>query len=313
MAASDWLVDELIANLKRRGNLPTSSESWTDDDFRAIATDEMRHYVVPLIRRLSEEYFVRVSDTSTVAGTAAYDLPDRATGESLRDVQVIDSAGAAISLRRIEPGDVTGLEAGNVGGFYLQDDKVCLVPTPTGAQTLRMKYLLRPSKLVASSGCYKVVTIAPNGDPTLTDLTVVPLDSTVTATAQTTLGSLPIVDVVKAKPGFRIVLLSNSAVASANIVSVLGTAPGVVVGDYVCTEEESPVPQLPAEAHPLLAQAVVCAALRAASAPGLAEAESKLGRMEAELIGLFSPRTENQPRFIVNRYSAGWLSRGGSR
>jgi hypothetical protein len=301
MAAADWLFDETISGLKRRANIPTSSESWTAADFRAYANDSMRGYILPLLRRLSEEFFVTTLDTTVTSGTAAYRISYRALGEALRDVQFSDGAGGYRSLHRIEPhqGSSYLAQAGGLADrYYLQDDKVVLLPTPASStDVLRVKAMVRPNKLVATSGVYKVTVVG------ATTLTVTPLDTSVTANAATTLGASPTIDIIKGQPGFRHIALDLSATISTNTVTC--TTTGVSVGDYVCTAEESPVAQIPAELHPLLAQDIACAVLRASNSPSLGPAEAERNRLESIAMGLFSPRTENQPRYVTNRHGPG--------
>lgn len=303
MAAADWLFDETISGLKRRANISTSAESWAAADFRAYANDAMRGYILPLIRRLGEEFFVTVLDTTVTSGTAAYRISSRALGEALRDVQYTSTNGYE-SLHRKEPHQLSGTTQNvtRLPLYYLQDDKVVLSPKPTNStDVLRIKTMLRPNKLVAASRAYRVTAVGAS------TLTVTPLDTGVTATAEATLGASATIDIVMARPGFRHIALDLTATISSNTVTC--TTTGVSVGDYVCTYEESPVAQIPAELHPLLAQEIAVAVLRAGSAPGLQAAEAERNRLEAIAVGLLSPRTENQARYVNNRYGPGVIRR----
>lgn len=301
MAASDWRVEALILALKRRGNVPTSSESWTTTDFLALADDEMRTYLVPLLRRVSEEFCVTDYDVSLVSGQSEYRLPPRATGETLRDVQLDTGNGFYSVMRRSPESSVPAPDSSTPGEFYIRDDMVVLVPSPsTSSGTLRMRYFMRPNKLVASSRAWQVTA-----KPSSTQLTLAALDSS--SNAATFFGSTATVDLVRSQPGFRHVLIDASASLSTNTATLTAAeVADVTVGDYFMTAEESCVPQVPAEAHPLLAQAVVCAYLRAASQPGLPEAEAKLARMETDFRSLVTPRTQAQPRYVINREGPGW-------
>lgn len=303
MAASDWLASELISSLKRRGSIPTSGESWTEADFRAYANDSMRGYILPLLRRLNEEFFVTTFDTTLTAGTASYRISYRALGEALRDVMLSDGSGGYFSLPRKNPHDVSDYlsqTSGKPTAFYLQDDAIVLTPTPSAADTLRVKCMVRPGKLVATSRVYDVT------GKTSTTLTVTCLDDSVSTTAATFFGSSATVDVIKAQPGFRHLRIDDAVTISGNTITFASAVlSSVAVGDYVCVAEESPVPQIPAEMHPLLAQDVVCAVLRATNGGGYAEAVAERDRLEGIALGLFSPRTENQPRYVRNDWGVG--------
>lgn len=306
MPAADWRSDEFLLNAKRRGNISTSVDGWDDDDLLAMATDEMRDSIVPMLRRLSEEFLVNDYDQNIASGTAAYSLPDWALGEALRDVQLYDGSGGYHALVRKEPSDVSAVAASNRPTcYFLRDSKVVLVPTPTTAVTsgLRLRCLRRPSKLVGLGRGFEVDAI---------DLDTGYVDVSPLSGADT-LYSLhgtdtPDVEVTLATPGFRVPVESGVTLDPAQVANydkiafTLAQAAMFSVGDVVTLTGESVVPQIPAELHALLAQATVCSFLRASGQPGLEAAEAKRQMMWAEAEKLFSPRTENQPRFVHNRY-----------
>ena len=293
MAAADWRTDALIASLRRRGNVPPSSASggWSDADFLSALSEELRSYVVPLIRRVNEDYLVTYTDVSVVSGTARYRIPESALGESLKDVGILDSAGYFQPIPRIDSGN-----RDIVTGYYLEDEDIVLVPTPTKADTMRVKYVRRPSKLVSIDRGYVVTGIVSE------EATYSALGSGTDALIDN-----QDLDVTSSRPGFKLLLeaddVNNDGAGTATFPA---TITAFSIGDYITLRGESVVPQIPAEAHPLLAQAALCQYLRATSQPGLAEAEGRRAQMEADVVSLFSPRTENQPKVVINRYGAGY-------
>lgn len=121
------------------------------------------------------------------------------------------------------------------------------------------------------------------------------------------------VDLVSPRPGFRTIEAGRVPGYNDSLNRFTWDQPTVsvpTVGDYICYGGESPVPQVPAEAHPLLAQAVLCQYLKATDRPGALEERA---RMESDLIGLLAPRTENQPHRTVNTHSPGWSDFYGRR
>lgn len=302
MPAADWLSDEFLLSVKRRGNISTSTDGWSDTDLLAIATDELRDSIVPMLRRLSEEFLVADYDQDVASGTSAYGLPSWATGEALRDVQLADGSGGFYSLTRKEPSDVSSVPAASRPDcYFLRDNKVVLVPTPSTSATngLRLRCVQRPGKLVPVSEAYTLSHIS--------DSAANANAITGSATAASVLGSSITVDIIQAGPGFRTLGRGINAAISSNAITwssggFTTAAPGVAAGDYVVLPDRSPAPQIPNELHALLAQATVCSFLRASGQPGLEAAEMKRQAMQAEAEKLFSPRTENQPRFIKNKY-----------
>lgn len=303
MPAADWLTDEFLLAVKRRGNISTSVDGWDNDDILDMATDEMRDSIVPMLRRLAEEYLVNNYDQDIASGTSDYSMPSWALGESLRDVQLYDGSGGYVSLVRKEPSDVSAIsQTTRPTCYFLRDNKVVLVPTPSASQTngLRLRCLRRPGKLVTLDEAFSLSSIV------TTTATATALSGS--ATAQATLGASCTVDVIQAGPGFRTLASGLSATISSGTVT-LGSnwstaAVGVASGDYLVLQDRSPAPQIPNELHALLAQQTVCSFLRASGQPGLEAAEAKRQVMWAEAEKLFSPRTENQPRYIHNKYGA---------
>jgi hypothetical protein len=75
-----------------------------------------------------------------------------------------------------------------------------------------------------------------------------------------------------------------------DIEDVLGE---IKVGDYVCQAEESPVPNIPTEMHPVLAQLTAVHALESlGDSEGLANAQKRLERMERSVMQLVDDRVE---------------------
>ena len=74
------------------------------------------------------------------------------------------------------------------------------------------------------------------------------------------------------------------------------------VGDYVCQAEESPVPNIPTEMHPVLAQLTAVHALESlGDTEGLSNAQRRLERMEKSVMQLVDDRVELAPKKIKPR------------
>jgi hypothetical protein len=167
--------------------------------------------------------------------------------------------------------------------------------------------MLRPNKIVAASKVFNVESVG-SGTAVLgrIDGDTTGDNAATFFNANSDSGK---VDIIRPKPGFRPVAIDTVATfSSATATFSDGTAitSQLSVGDYVCIAGEAPMAQLPAELHPLLAQDVACAVLRASGdAAGLALAEKERDRLEAYAVGLFAPRTENQPRYVSNKHGVG--------
>ncbi len=172
-----------------------------------------------------------------------------------------------------------------------------LVPTPSTG-TLRLFYFGRPNSLVATSAV-----------ATISSIDVTRLIVTTTATIPSTMTSGVSVDFVDATPGFRSLAIDQATTGTvAGTTVTLSTAlpASVLAGDYVCLAGESPVPQIPVELHPLLAQRVVVKALEALAPDKMVAAKAICDEMRKSALTLLTPRAEGSARVIVNRYAPGF-------
>ncbi len=302
MSGTDFTTTGFLTSLKLRGMLPSTSETFSSTDFLSIATEELRTYVMAALLSVNEEYGVADADTTTTAGTASYATPTRAVGDALRGVFYADSSGAYVPLTRLDPRDDGGsANTGSVTGFYFQDNSIVLVPTPAAAGTLRLKYARRPGALVATTAVAVISSID-------SGRTVITTTGTIPSTFTTGL----YVDVIDQAPGFRTLamdLLTTATTSGTTITTTTALPSTVAAGDYVCLAGDSPVPQIPVEAHPLLAQRTKAAVLGALGDAKVGAAEASCDRMRKDLVGLLTPRAEANPKVIVNRHGPGFGGR----
>ncbi len=303
MATNPYTATYLLAALKRRGMLAAHTDTLTDADFLAFADEELQSEIVPFIMSMREKYFSAYADVTTTAGTAAYALPKRAIGGKLRHVAIADGT-AYRALTWVEPESVEGdTSTGAPTSYSIRGNDVVLYPAPSAAVTLRMHYYQRPSRLVATTAVGRIATISGNR-----------LTLTMAAALPATFTSGEYYDVVKGSgPGFETLQIDNYATGSATPALTLTTAApaSVAVGDFVCLSGETPIPQIPVELHPWLAQRVVLRALEALGDPKAAVAEKTADRMRKVAATLLAPRVDADPRVIINRNGPGFGRRQG--
>lgn len=86
----------------------------------------------------------------------------------------------------------------------------------------------------------------------------------------------------------------------------------LAVGDYVCSEQQTVIPNLPTELHTKLVQATVVKCLEGMrDTEGFQNASAKLAEMNENTQIILNNRTESSPKKIVNRN--GFLRRGKPR
>lgn len=298
----DFTTTALLASIKRRGMLPSTSDTLSTTDFLAFATEEMRSYCLPLLVSLDEEYGVSTYTVALTSGTASYLIPPRASGDSARVVEISSGSGYT-PITRISPTEQNAYAlTGDVQAFFFNDDYVTLVPTPTSSSTLRIKYIRRPNALVqattGSSGAIAIVSAINTGTKTITTTATVP--STYSTSVQ--------FDLIRAKPGFPLLAIDQTVTSCSGTTIIFSdTLPtDLAVGDYVCRAGESPVPQIPVELHPLLAQRTKFACLEALGDQKAGAALASCERMKADVLPLLTPRSKGNSRPIVNRFGPGW-------
>lgn len=299
--AQDFTTTALLASVKRRGMLPSSDQTFTTADYLAFATEEMQTYVMNVLLSANEDYATATADVTLVSGTNAYNIPARASNEALRNVLLLDS-GNYVPLLRTDPKDVPGTSSsGTPNSYYFFDNTLVVVPTPSAAGTLRLHYFRRPSALVATSAVATVSAI----DVARTVVTT-------TATIPSTITNTVTVDVVSHTPGFRILTMDAAltGTVSGTTITFSSALPSTVVaGNYVCLAGESCVPQIPVEAHPLLAQRVVVKVLEALGDKKVEASEKVCERMAKSLLARLLPRTTGSIRYVVNPNGPGVLGR----
>jgi len=298
MAIIDYTTTSLVAAIKRRGSIPTAQQLFTDTDFIDLANDELGSNILPLIIKTREEYFVSYTDYNVgdymVDGQVKINIPYNAIGGKLRDVCFVTNSSSnpvLISLPRLSLEDISAgyIDFAKPSGFYIQGNYIILYPNTVNQGTVRLYYLKRPSKLVSTSEAGYITGI--NTGTNEVTLSFVPNDWT---TADT-------VDIIQPIQPFSIMktALSISAISSPTI--TLSSVEGLSVGDWVCLEGESTIPQIPIEAHLTLAQATVVKCLEAmGDREGMQAAEAKLKQNKEDFLSLINPRVDGAPKKVTN-------------
>jgi hypothetical protein len=94
--ANPYTATYLLNSARRRGQIPQSVGSLDTTDLLALMTDELQTYVMVALLSVRGQYGLVSKDTTIVAGTLAYDLPERAIGARLEQVQLSADGGASL-------------------------------------------------------------------------------------------------------------------------------------------------------------------------------------------------------------------------
>lgn len=288
----DYTVTGLLASVRRRASVPNSQQLMSDADLALLLSDEMQSVLVPKIMSANEEYFVRVYDQSTVLDQAEYPIPSRAIAGKLREVVYVGNDGISFTnIPRISIEEVSGLlvDYTRPGGFYPRNNDIVLYPAPKQVSTLRMWYYDRPLTLELVENCGMITAIN-------------------TGTNEITVDNVPAgwavgtdLSIVKGQPGFDTRYHDVSIVALSSPTIELASVEDLEVGDYVCPQGYSCIPQLPVEAHHVLAQAGVVKVLEAlGSLNEMKIAQEKYNQLEQAMLNMITPRVDGAPRKVNN-------------
>lgn len=305
-----YVVDNLVTSLKLRGLPPSSQQTFSTAGYIQVLSEEMMTNIVPLMDSVSEEYFVTNFDITFNPNISSYAIPPRAVAGKLRDVVFVDDTGNEINLPRLRPEDSKSRSQfiryqPAPWGFFLQDESVVMFlgqnpNTQAGYPTLRLKYFRRPNILTASANAAQITAIVGN----VVTVTAIPSTFTVLNTF----------DIIKGDPNFV------SRGDDLAVTTILGTditfsalPSSVTIGDWVALANYSPIPQIPVEAHLLLAQYGTAKVLEAlGDASGMSAALGKAEQMKQQFLQIITPRVEGSVIKLVSRSGIGdWMENSG--
>lgn len=373
-------TSDLIRSIKRRAFIPSSQETFTDEDFLEMATEEINLGLVTLIQRMHEEHLVYYVDIEVVPGEKRYEIPARAHGNKLRDVALVDENNNIFEMHRYsldEISDFTNTTTYiNNRGFYLENNDVILNNFDTNVgQKLRMYFYMRPNTLVVESKGASITNISElveenfidsksgiitnttAGNPTiitsanhgLSNGSKVSISGTVSLNGtyeisvidssnftiqlasvtsgdvgswklmldvlQFQLSSIPdhflsssIFDFVQNVSPNKIIAYDievNSIDQTLSTVSFRKSeVDHVTIGSHVTVAEETIVPNVPTELHPILAQRVAVSCLEAmGDEQNKQSAERKLAQMEKDANTFLDNRVDGANLKIKSRHS----------
>jgi hypothetical protein len=297
---SKYTTEELVKAIKRRSTSPTSQQLFKVEDYVDFANDEMETNIIPLIMSVREEYFVDHIDVVVPNQSTLFEfqIPSDAIGQKLRDVCVLNTSTNEITpIPRLSIDYVSGI-SGGVRGYLLKNNSISLYPVGAfSGLTLRVFYFKRPLTLVPLNKAAKITQVNTN-------------------TNQIVVSNLPNswvvgdkLNVVKPNQPFNTSVAEVSITALSNPTITLSSVAGIEVGDYISLKGFSCIPQIPVEAHKVLAQATAVKVLEAlGDFEGMMAAEKKLEQNKSDMLKVLSPRVDGSVKKIVSNGSGLWDS-----
>lgn len=291
---------KLVNSVRQRAMIPTDTSVYTDQDILDIINEEMDIGLLPTLMSLNEEHLVTSTEFDTNTTQTRYRIPYRAVANKLRDVAYIDSTNGVYEMSRISLEEISDYRTSQTSFsenvFYIEGDEVVLIDTNLGSyEKLRMYFYLRPNKLVKNNEVGEITAI----DRTNGIITVSNFPSS--------FSTLPQMDFVGNRSPNKLYSYDIQPTAvNSNTRTITFASTDVpsdlIVGDYLCLREESPVPQLPTEMHPVLAQMAAVHILEAlGDSEGLRNAMARLDQMKTATMQIVDDRVEGAPQKIRPR------------
>lgn len=299
--AIDYTVDRLISSIKRRITLPDAQNLYSDDDLIEFMSDELSSTIVPLIHSVQQEYWVQKVDVPLVANQTTYKIPIRGVTNGLRLVTTLNTNGnegdfpllrpemTASSFSWLSPYTVSVLY-----GFYLEDDHMVVFPPQIVANpvnSIRFRFERQPNQLCAVADAAHVTAVVGN----VITVDAIPSTWTLTDTFDVINGAIAF----QSKGDDLAVTVLDTGT---NEITVTDLPADVAVGDWFCIAGTSPIPQIPYQMFPYLAQitANLCMAGLADTEP-YQDGKKKEAQMKEDLLKLMQPRDMGNVQTIVNR------------
>lgn len=148
--------ETLIDSVKRRINIPTNQNTFTDSDILDFADEELALSIVPAIMSLHEDHLLYEQLSPLQPNQNQYLIPYRAIGNKLYDLQFKDSNGNFLPMSQTtwsdEPSYNGAYTTNLLYAYYVKNNRIGLLPTFAGISSgsLRFMYYIRPSGLVPS-------------------------------------------------------------------------------------------------------------------------------------------------------------------
>ncbi len=299
--SSYYTSERLIASVKRRISTPTNQNTFTDADILAFADEELSLGVLPAMMSLHEDYLLFKQDFPLLEGVSEYQIPYRAVGNKLYDLQFKDNSGNILYMSRTTKADQPSFNGrytlNSTYAYYVMNNRIGLLPSITGGVTgsLRFIYYMRASSLVKTTE----VSIITNINRTTGEILVNSVPDTFSTNTP--------VDFYKYRSPHNILAIDTipTSVNSAakTIVFDINVIPeDLEVGDHIALAEECAIPQIPSDLHVFLAQKTAERILEAqGDVEGLKIAQAKSAEMEVRAGTIIDNRVDESPTKLINR------------
>lgn len=309
--------DKLVESVRNRAMIPNDTSLYTDQNILDIANEEIDVQLLDKLLSLHEEHLtVHIDIPKNSKGV--YDIPYRAVGNKIRDIVMV-IGGTNYEMSQISIGELSDYSyddetfSQGLDKFYIESNQIKLINNNRGYDVIRIYFYIRPNVVTLEKSAAKITEIIDEGEEVLFKFSSVP----------STFTSNSIFDVVGYRTPNKIKAWDIEVVQdSINVISkqmkfkkenIQQFLDSINEGDYICLSEESPIPNIPTEMHPVLAQLTAVHILEAmGDTEALGNAQRRLNAMTKSVMSLVDDRVELAPKKIRPRNGVLNESRGYS-
>lgn len=311
MAVHYYTADKLIQSIRRKAQLPVNNNTFKEEDYLELADEELSLNIVPSIIRQHENYLLYVDVVPMETGKSRYKIPSRASGNKLKDLQWRDSNGlikemTMIPIEHLSDYNGATFHRDSSPTYYVLNDEIVLFPeaivNPEGS--LLFTYYIKPNKLVKLNKV-GIITAVNTVTKSIT------LSSVPAAFNSGTLYDFVTVQSPHVTLDFDVPITTINTTTKMIQFELDYVFPDrLAVGDHLCIQCETAIPQIPSDLHPMLAHKVAMSAINAlGDTEGFANAKAAYDEIQFNVGTIIDNRVEGSLKKIVNRRS--FLRRSG--
>lgn len=300
--------DKIIDSVRKRTMTPDDTSIFTDSDILDIVNEELDVQVLQKLLTLHEDHLTIYIDVPRNE-EGEYDIPYRAIGNKVRDIHLI-SGDITYELSQISLGELPdysySIDSNSyLDRFYVESNKIKLVNSTRPYNFVRFYFYVRPNVLTKMEEAGIISAIIDNGDDTVT-LTLSQVGRNFTNSVSYDIVGARTPNKIKS---FDLIPVDNGVVTGTtgsvtfNKSDMEDILTEIKVGDYITLAEQTPVPNIPTEMHPILAQAAAIHLLEAlGDTEALNNAQRRMEMMSTSVQSLVDDRVELAPKKIKPRH-----------
>lgn len=278
-------VSDLLTSIKIRGQIPDDGGTLSDTNILSMASDELENVIFPRLMAMNEWHYA-FSYTQALSSARSYRINSRCSGNRIISVEYTSDSVTYRTIKSKHP----LLQAQDLGENYaIYGNSIVVSDAVPTSGTLRIRAVLRPSRLVASGG--QSIT----GTNSATD------QVTVASSAAFLDGDL--VDILyESSPYENFAITTIDTVNNGTTITMASDvdATWIVPGIRIIAAETSDRVMLPDELHDYLCQRTVIRIMEARGfTQDMKNHMQKLGDMEVAFDRLVAPRSKGEFKAIV--------------